>query len=74
MDNDRSLATAPAPFNNNPLNELQAGVTINPLRFSEATAKTLGHKGRSAEAERESKKVVTVAGGMARVGKGQVAK
>ncbi|KAG2423906.1 hypothetical protein HXX76_014959 [Chlamydomonas incerta] len=52
----------------------QAGVTINPLRFSEATAKNLGHKGRSAEAERESKKVVTVAGGMPRVGKGQVAK
>ncbi|KAG2441194.1 hypothetical protein HYH02_010038 [Chlamydomonas schloesseri] len=52
----------------------QAGVTINPLRFSEATAKTLGHKGRAAEAQRESKKVVTVAGGMPRVGKGQVAK
>ncbi|PNW76852.1 hypothetical protein CHLRE_11g478966v5 [Chlamydomonas reinhardtii] len=52
----------------------QAGVTINPLRFSEATAKGLGHKGRAAEAERESKKVVTVAGGMPRVGKGQLAK
>jgi U3 small nucleolar RNA-associated protein 14 len=47
----------------------QAGVTIEPLRFSEPLAKELGHTGKKAEAEREARRVVTVAGGMPTRGK-----
>ncbi|GFR45758.1 hypothetical protein Agub_g7173 [Astrephomene gubernaculifera] len=42
----------------------QAGVAIAPLRYSETLAKDLGKRGKKAAAERESVKVVTVAGGM----------
>jgi hypothetical protein len=48
----------------------QAGVAIAPLRYTEATAKALGRKGRKAEAEREARtKVLTVSGGVHKPGK-----
>ncbi|GLC47246.1 hypothetical protein PLESTF_000895000 [Pleodorina starrii] len=48
----------------------QSGVTIAPLRYSEPAAKQLGKRGRKAEAEREGRRVMTVAGGMVRAGGG----
>ncbi|KXZ48222.1 hypothetical protein GPECTOR_29g127 [Gonium pectorale] len=47
----------------------QAGVVIEPLRFSESAAKDAGLRGKEAERKREAKRVLTVAGGMPRAGK-----
>ncbi|GIL67776.1 hypothetical protein Vafri_21053 [Volvox africanus] len=47
----------------------QVGVPIAPLRFSESIATELGKNGKKANAEREARRVVTVAGGSVRRGK-----
>ncbi|GIL87950.1 hypothetical protein Vretifemale_15914 [Volvox reticuliferus] len=44
----------------------QAGVAIAPLRFSASMSKELGKRGKKANAEREARRVFTVAGGSLR--------